>query len=1389
MGTSSINKTKGLATFPNYISSVPEGSLTVASNVVIDRDNILEPRRGMKVINDLPEFAKQLLNYKDRVFVHYGNSLGFLDLNDPANLTILKGTKPFQMTTSSTTITIIDHGLVVGDNMFFTKTRDYSQSGTAFFPFPSGINEVSQFVVTTVIDKDSFQISTSVANPAISLGLGHAILVSEYSVIEVVDRLRVKSIELNSNLYVTSSTGVKKVTQLNTFAISDAGGVQALGVDLSLNFSGSGGFFGPTISAPVGVEVAYRVVWGTKDYNKNLILGVPSERTSIQNITGQNTDVNVSFVVPAGITTDYFYQIYRTNVSTVNGSGDEMRLVLEVPYDGYSTVITVTDSTPEVIRDTGVPLYTNEFSGEGILQANNRPPVCQDICQFKNRAWFANTRTTQKLDVTFLGFDGFKVGIDAPVATGNPAVITLGLGHGVQVGTYIALANTTSVDGQYLVTAVTTTTVTINANSANFGANYVVYRSYITIAKGGQINRYFFVGKPEITNMVIKEYNNITAGNYFNLTSIDDKIKYSFWFSKNVADVQPIIPGRVLFKVNLTTLTTGANSSSVREKVKDAINLTGDFSCIDGVSTTPTSQLIVTTATSGAVTDPVSATQTGTSLLSIAKTQDGFGENAALGFARLSSYASPATAIEDSARSLVKTITFTPSSAVNVYYLSTTTSLPGQFFLEEKNISSIPFTITGTGFETPNPSFNPSLDSAQSSSNNIGNNVLMFSKTQQPEAVPTVNAFRIGPQDKAIKRIIGLRDSLFILKEEGVYRLTGENEQTFNVALFDNSATIIAADSAVVLNNQIYCLTTQGVSTISETGVGVISRPIENIVNRVTSENFTNYATATFGVSYEADRAYVIFLVVNESDTTAQIAYRYNTFTQTWTSFDKSGVCGVVSAQNKLHLGVDDIPAVEQERKKLVSRDYVDRSYARSTAGFQQKRLYVDTSSNMEVGDALIQDQYLTIGQYNALILRLKIDPQLGFSQTFTQLTDVGGADFIDAMTDLVVELNLKDISRVNLNVIPSNIDITTDRISYNPGLDDYLYDNDIVKYTAGSPNIGGLTNNQHYQVTNIDVALNTFQLTTLDSLVLTQPVGGAIGLATLTRGSKVDTFNLALDIDFATYYINITQHGFSNGDVLTFNTINLPAPNAPNAPSQIVDGKKYRVINATPNSFQLKTDVIDITTAGNGNFREVYYYDNSTVATDLQREFNLIVSSLNTSNGVFFSNFDKSVGNQELDMIITYVDYSQNFVNIQYKAAFYIGDLIHYKGIQSEIIWSFFTLGDPSLLKHVSTGSVMVEQNSLNKITVGYASDLSGDFENTEFILDGDGSFGRSLFGNTAMGGNGTAYPLRTIIPRQKQRCRHIRARVFHSSCFMKFNIIGISYDYEVTSTRAYRR
>jgi hypothetical protein len=74
-------KARGLYSYPNSLSEMPEGALTVADNVVIDRNGVIEPRRGFKQYGDELTLgidrAKQLLTYKNRILRHFGTTLQY----------------------------------------------------------------------------------------------------------------------------------------------------------------------------------------------------------------------------------------------------------------------------------------------------------------------------------------------------------------------------------------------------------------------------------------------------------------------------------------------------------------------------------------------------------------------------------------------------------------------------------------------------------------------------------------------------------------------------------------------------------------------------------------------------------------------------------------------------------------------------------------------------------------------------------------------------------------------------------------------------------------------------------------------------------------------------------------------------------------------------------------------------------------------------------------------------------------------------------------------------------------------------------------------------------------------------------------------------------------
>jgi hypothetical protein len=370
---------------------------------------------------------------------------------------------------------------------------------------------------------------------------------------------------------------------------------------------------------------------------------------------------------------------------------------------------------------------------------------------------------------------------------------------------------------------------------------------------------------------------------------------------------------------------------------------------------------------------------------------------------------SPAISIDETARSLITAINANNSSTVSAFYESGPTDLPGLILLQAKNLSVGPFTLTADSTATGNE-FSPALPTSggdQSSTNTVQENAIFYSKYQQPEAVPLVNYFLVGPKDKAILRILPIRTGLMIFKEDGIYQLTGTNGQ-FVVNPLDSSAIILAPDSAVVLNNLVYMFSTQGVVTVTDTGVSIISRPIENSLQQIITSAY-NYVPNTFGVSYESDRAYLLWTVTNINDTVPTQCFRYNTLTNAWTRWPITKNCGVVLInQNILYLGPTDENFIEQERKSINRTDYADRTFNIDIPDNSINGTTITLSSNSDAlaGDALVQIQNLTIYQFNQLLQKLDLDNGTNYKNYYTSLMAIPGSDLRSLLNSLAHKLD-----------------------------------------------------------------------------------------------------------------------------------------------------------------------------------------------------------------------------------------------------------------------------------------------------------------------------------------------------------------------------------------------
>lgn len=310
----------------------------------------------------------------------------------------------------------------------------------------------------------------------------------------------------------------------------------------------------------------------------------------------------------------------------------------------------------------------------------------------------------------------------------------------------------------------------------------------------------------------------------------------------------------------------------------------------------------------------------------------------------------PAQNIADTSLSLIKVINqYTSNTAIYAYYESGFGDLPGVIRLAKRILSANSFTVTVSRAAAWD------IGTGESANDNYING-LMWSKNQQPEHVPYSHLEFVGSRNYAIRRIIALRDSLFILKDDGIFRLTGSGG-SWSLDPLDTSTKIIAPDSAVVVNNQIFCLSDQGVVAISDVGVEVKSRSIENKIQDLISANFSNLKKLSFGVNYETDRKYILFTISSSSDTFCTQAFVYNTFTNAWTTWEKNVNHGFVNvADDKLYFADAESENVFQERKDFTFTDYVDQELSGyNITSHNGPMVYLDTVQGVEIGDIIYQ--------------------------------------------------------------------------------------------------------------------------------------------------------------------------------------------------------------------------------------------------------------------------------------------------------------------------------------------------------------------------------------------------------------------------------------------------
>ena len=315
--------------------------------------------------------------------------------------------------------------------------------------------------------------------------------------------------------------------------------------------------------------------------------------------------------------------------------------------------------------------------------------------------------------------------------------------------------------------------------------------------------------------------------------------------------------------------------------------------------------------------------------------------------------------IDNTARSLVSVVnTYSGNTSVYAYYLSGYADLPGKILIEERGLGGSTFYGTSSKGGSLSPVWS-ATGTGDPSLNDISPNRVYISKASKPEAVPLLNFIDVGSSDQDILRLIPVRDSLFVFKEDGIYRISGETVANFSASIFDGTTRLLSKESAVPFSNSVYCFTNQGIVSVGSGGVSIVSRPIENDLLKLTSPNYTNFSSVSFGVAYETDRKYIFATLTQTNDTVANRAFVYNVLTQTWTTWAFNGrSCGIVNPKDdKLYLGSSD-PAkkyVYQERKNFDIFDFAEEEFAVTIVSSSEKQITLSSVANVNVNDSIAQ--------------------------------------------------------------------------------------------------------------------------------------------------------------------------------------------------------------------------------------------------------------------------------------------------------------------------------------------------------------------------------------------------------------------------------------------------
>ena len=758
-----------------------------------------------------------------------------------------------------------------------------------------------------------------------------------------------RSVEQNGNLYFTSDTGVLKLDAYNgtVFQAGSPGGLDCRGSFLPLN--------GPI---PGDSQIAYRVCFGREDSNGNLILGAPSDIVPLTNAI-QTRQSDGSLITWSR----------ASNVVTVNSAGHNLVTGMQITITqclGQHPVAvgsyTVTVVSPSVFTisstDSNSVDLSNTLSWKASRTALIEASIPDDINLVSQNYFIQIYRTTESNSETASPSADFKL------------VEQITLDSVALTNRVFSYQDTTD---SVLLTNATELYTNPNSREGELQANLrppyctdiALFQNYVFYANC--IARH-------VLNIDIIDTDSIADNDYIEIKVDATTRRYvaRSGVGNQTVQSQSVSNATSNLSINYTAHGLLAGDTVFVSFVSGGSLAVGTYTVNSLGLTADAFQLL-----SGATPVPYSAV---TYLYFQGVTN---GTYPIWQYDKTS--ASVGTQLRRTAQGLIKAINRDLPSLVYGNYVSAIDDTPGKIRISAED-------FTGTIFMRGS---SPGLCEAFSqvlpqsfasgnqvfSKNNIQKNAVFISKVSEPEAVPVVNYLLVGSKNKAIKRIFALRDSVILLKEDGIFKITGNSIANFSVTPLDTTVIVLAENSGALLNNKVYFLGTQGICSATDSSVEILSRRIENFIEPILGQANLNAETAA--VAYESDRTYRISTLGYNSPV-KNITYIYNSLNDTWTSSDYLFTAGVVGPSNKLFLVSSN--RVLKERKYGNRLEFTGQNYSCTVNSVTPSGLQAVISivgRTPEVGDVLV---------YQDVINRIRKVENAGSGQfllTFAKVTNL----------------------------------------------------------------------------------------------------------------------------------------------------------------------------------------------------------------------------------------------------------------------------------------------------------------------------------------------------------------------------------------------------------------